>query len=166
MNELLWGLVVVVLVLTFIDPVVLIGAVLVIATVGAAWAGFHELLDRAKQDDAHATAGAAGRLGYVEYLRGRSEAAIERMERALATVSKDEPDEDLAILAAQLARVHMMMGNFDAADGPSELALDQQMTLPSMSAIVTTVLSNEAWMHATPLGTIRFSFFFVPFFFG
>jgi hypothetical protein len=50
--ELLWGLVVVVFLLTFVDPVVLIGAVLVIATVAAAWAGFHELLDRAKQDDA------------------------------------------------------------------------------------------------------------------
>jgi hypothetical protein len=54
--ELLWGLVVVVLLLTFIDPVFLIGAVLVIATVAAAWAGFHELLDRAKQDDAQADA--------------------------------------------------------------------------------------------------------------
>ena len=54
--ELLWGLVVVTLLLTFVDPVVLIGAVLVIATVAAAWAGFHELLDRAKQDDAHADA--------------------------------------------------------------------------------------------------------------
>jgi hypothetical protein len=50
--ELLWGLVVVILLLTFIDPVVLIGAALVIATVAAAWAGFHELLHRAKQDDA------------------------------------------------------------------------------------------------------------------
>jgi hypothetical protein len=54
--ELLWGLVVVVLLLTFIDPVVLIGAVLVIATVAATWAGFHELLDRAQQDDARADA--------------------------------------------------------------------------------------------------------------
>jgi hypothetical protein len=54
--ELLWGLIVVVLLLTFVDPVVLIGAVLVIATVAATWAGFHELLDRAKQDDARADA--------------------------------------------------------------------------------------------------------------
>jgi hypothetical protein len=54
--ELLWGLVVVILLLTFVDPVVLIGAALVIATVAAAWAGFHELLDRAKQDDAKSPA--------------------------------------------------------------------------------------------------------------
>ena len=54
--ELLWGLVVVIMLLTFVDPVVLIGAALVIATIAAAWAGFHELLDRAKQDDAKSPA--------------------------------------------------------------------------------------------------------------
>ena len=54
--ELLWGLVVVILLLTFVSPVVLIGLFLVIATIVAAWAGFHELLDRAKQDDAESPA--------------------------------------------------------------------------------------------------------------
>jgi hypothetical protein len=54
--ELLWGLVVVILLLTFVDPVVLIGLALVVATIVAAWAGFHELLDRAKQDDAKSPA--------------------------------------------------------------------------------------------------------------
>jgi hypothetical protein len=54
--ELLWGLVVVIMLLTFVDPVVLIGAALVIATVVAAWAGFHELLERAKTDDAKSDA--------------------------------------------------------------------------------------------------------------
>jgi hypothetical protein len=50
--ELLWGLVAVIMLLTFVNPVVLIGAALVIATVAAGWAGFHELMDRARQDDA------------------------------------------------------------------------------------------------------------------
>ncbi len=50
--ELLWGLVVVIMLLTFVKPVVLIGLALVLATIVAAWAGFHELMDRAKQDDA------------------------------------------------------------------------------------------------------------------
>ena len=54
--ELLWGLVVVIMLLTFVDPVVLIGPALVLATIVAAWAGFHELLDRAKQDDAKSPA--------------------------------------------------------------------------------------------------------------
>ncbi|WP_428342185.1 hypothetical protein [Mycobacterium sp.] len=53
--ELLWGLVVAILSLTFVDPVVLIGLALVLATIVAAWAGFYELMDRAKQDDAQHT---------------------------------------------------------------------------------------------------------------
>jgi hypothetical protein len=54
--ELLWGLVVVIMLLTFVDPVVLIGLALVLATIVAGWAGFHELMDRAKQDDAKSPA--------------------------------------------------------------------------------------------------------------
>ncbi len=54
--ELLWGLVVVIMLLTFVDPVVLIGLALVIATIVAAWAGFNELMDRAKQYDAQSDA--------------------------------------------------------------------------------------------------------------
>jgi hypothetical protein len=50
--ELLWGLAVLVMLLTFVDPVVLIGAALLVATIVVAWAGFHELMERAKQDDA------------------------------------------------------------------------------------------------------------------
>src|SRR6266571_3802272 len=49
---------------------------------------------------------------------------------------------------------------------PSDPALDQHTTLPSRSAIVTVVLLNDAWMWATPDGTILFSFFFAPFFLG
>src|SRR4030095_11723230 len=49
---------------------------------------------------------------------------------------------------------------------PREPALDQHTTLPSISAIVTVVLLNDAWICATPLGTSFFSFFFAPFFLG
>ena len=54
--ELLWGLVAVIMLLAFFSPAMLIGAALVIATVAAAWLGFHELMDRAKTDDAQAPA--------------------------------------------------------------------------------------------------------------
>src|SRR5438874_1186386 len=47
---------------------------------------------------------------------------------------------------------------------PSEPALDQHTTLPSMSAMVTEVLLNDAWIWQIPAGTIFFSFFFAPFF--
>ena len=56
--EVLWGLAVVIMLLTFVNPVVLIGAALAIATVAAAWVGFHELMDRAKNDDADSPAAA------------------------------------------------------------------------------------------------------------
>jgi hypothetical protein len=54
--ELLWGLAIAVLLFTFIDPVLLVGLVLTIATVAAAWLGFRELMSRADRDDAQASA--------------------------------------------------------------------------------------------------------------
>src|SRR5579859_2097142 len=49
---------------------------------------------------------------------------------------------------------------------PSEPALDQEMVLPSWSAIVTMVLLNVAWMCTMPEWTTRFSFFLKVFFFA
>src|SRR5690606_5540946 len=51
---------------------------------------------------------------------------------------------------------------------PIAPALDQAITRPSASVIVTTVLLNDAWMWANPWCTTRFSprflnvFFFLP----
>ena len=50
----------------------------------------------------HAAARVWGQFGWVMYFRGRIEEAIRRMEEAFAVLSGDEPDEDLAILAAEL----------------------------------------------------------------
>ena len=50
--ELLWGLVTAVVLFSVVDPVLLIGTALAIATAVAAWAGVRELLDRAEEDDA------------------------------------------------------------------------------------------------------------------
>lgn len=54
--ELLWGLAVAVVLFTFVDPVLLVGLVLTIATVAAAWMGFRELMSRADKDDAEDSA--------------------------------------------------------------------------------------------------------------
>src|SRR5277367_1604998 len=43
---------------------------------------------------------------------------------------------------------------------PTEPAEDQLTARPSGSVSVTMVLLNVAWMHTTPCGTTRFSFFF------
>jgi hypothetical protein len=50
--ELLWGLAIAVVLFTFVDPVLLVGLALVIATVAAAGLGFRELSQRADRDDA------------------------------------------------------------------------------------------------------------------
>src|SRR5260370_3054588 len=47
---------------------------------------------------------------------------------------------------------------------PSEPALDQEIVLPSWSAIVTMVLLNVAWICTMPVWTTRFSFFLKLFF--
>jgi hypothetical protein len=50
--ELLWGFAVAVLLFAVVDPVLLIGIALAIATLAAAWLGCAELLRRADRDDA------------------------------------------------------------------------------------------------------------------
>ena len=50
--ELLWGLVTAVVLFSVVDPVLLVGIALAIATAVAAWAGVRELLGRAEEDDA------------------------------------------------------------------------------------------------------------------
>jgi hypothetical protein len=54
--ELLWGLAAAVVLFTFVDPVLLLGLVLMTATVAAAWLGFRELMRRADRDDAESAA--------------------------------------------------------------------------------------------------------------
>jgi hypothetical protein len=44
---------------------------------------------------------------------------------------------------------------------PLHPALDQLTTFPLRSVIVTMVLLNVAWIHATPTGTFFFTFFFL-----
>ncbi|BBX48275.1 hypothetical protein GCM10009641_06800 [Mycobacterium cookii] len=50
--ELLWGLAAAVLLLTFVDPVLLVSLVLAGATIAAAWLGIRELVQSATRDDA------------------------------------------------------------------------------------------------------------------
>jgi hypothetical protein len=54
--EVLWGLVAVILLFAFVNPVLLIGVWLAFATVVAAWLGFAELLRRADRADAQPAA--------------------------------------------------------------------------------------------------------------
>ncbi len=59
----------------------------------------------------HPAARVSARLGEVLFSKGRPADAASRMEDALAVLSADEPDADLATLAAGLARVHLPDGS-------------------------------------------------------
>jgi tetratricopeptide (TPR) repeat protein len=60
----------------------------------------------------------------MDFNTGRRDEAMTRMERALEVISADEPDEDLALLAAALALGYWFSGDIDRAAERAELALD------------------------------------------
>ncbi len=76
------------------------------------------------QGDTHAAARMLGRLGRLDAFTGRRDEALARMERAFAVISADEPDEDLALLAARLALGYWYSGDLERAAERAELALD------------------------------------------
>ncbi len=74
--------------------------------------------------DAHAAARVNHKLAIVEANLGKREEAMERAEQALAVLVRDEPDEDLAIVAATLAFGYWFAGELEPAAERVELALD------------------------------------------
>jgi len=77
-----------------------------------------------EQGDTHAAARVLWRLGRLDSNTGRRDEAMARMERAFAVISADEPDEDLALLAAGLALGYWFGGDLERAAERAELALD------------------------------------------
>ncbi len=84
----------------------------------------------------HAAARVDARLAEVLWDQGRLDEAVDRMEQAFSVLSNDEPDEDLATLAAQLARFHYFSGDIENARLRVEFALDigESMELPAVLA--------------------------------
>jgi class 3 adenylate cyclase/tetratricopeptide (TPR) repeat protein len=72
----------------------------------------------------HAGARVEARLGYSLWNTGQIDTAAERMGRSFEILSGDEPDEDLAMLAAQLARFRVFTGDSEGAEEPLEFALE------------------------------------------
>jgi class 3 adenylate cyclase/tetratricopeptide (TPR) repeat protein len=68
-------------------------------------------------------------LGQIDQQAGHIDQAVERMERAFEVLSADEPDEVLATLAAQIARLQVFRGEHESAGERIELALDLAETL-------------------------------------
>jgi predicted ATPase/class 3 adenylate cyclase len=71
----------------------------------------------------HDAARVAAGLSLALWALGRTDEAIELGEPAFALLSRDEPDEDVAMLAAELARVHTFRGNSERALERVEYAL-------------------------------------------
>jgi class 3 adenylate cyclase/tetratricopeptide (TPR) repeat protein len=72
----------------------------------------------------HPAARVTARIGEQLWNRGKSAQAIDMMERAYSVLAEEEPDADLATLAAQLARFHFFAGGIKAATDRLEVALD------------------------------------------
>src|SRR4029079_1195897 len=73
-------------------------------------------------------------LGEVEWARGRLDQALERMERAYEVLATDEPDEDFAMLAAQLGRLHFFRGDLELAEErvATALSIGEALRLPEV----------------------------------
>ena len=79
--------------------------------------------------ETHASARVSARLGEADFLQERLEHGVERMEAAFALLANEEPDADLATLAAQLGRLHVFTGAHELAAKRLEFALEMAETL-------------------------------------
>jgi predicted ATPase len=86
------------------------------------------------EDLPHAAARVEAKLASVLWDLGQIDTAAERMARSFEILRGDEPDEDLAALAAQLGRIHWFTGNTEAAVEPLEFALEiaESLYLPEV----------------------------------
>jgi len=83
------------------------------------------------------------RLAGVEWVRGHVEQATERMSRAYASLAGDQPDPDLALVAAQLGRFLALGGRYAEATPLLEEALElaEHQLLPE---VFSQALSSKA----------------------
>jgi class 3 adenylate cyclase/tetratricopeptide (TPR) repeat protein len=82
----------------------------------------------------HQAARVQARWAEVEFMQGRTEQAAQRLTRAHAVLSGEEPDPDLAMVAGQLGRFLALAGRFDKAIPLLEEALElaEQLELPEV----------------------------------
>ena len=82
----------------------------------------------------HPAARVEAKLASALWDEGQIDTAAERMARSYDVLAGDEPDEDLAMLAAQLARVRWFTGDAEGAEEPLEFALEiaESLVLPEV----------------------------------
>ncbi|HET7743704.1 MAG TPA: AAA family ATPase, partial [Gaiellaceae bacterium] len=74
--------------------------------------------------DTHAAARVTAKLGRANFFTDRRDEAMAAMERAFSVIANDEPDEDLALLAARLSLGYWYSADLELAAERAELALD------------------------------------------
>jgi class 3 adenylate cyclase len=74
--------------------------------------------------DTHAAARVSARLAEINWQSGRLEQGLQTMDEAFRILSGEEPDEDLAALAAQLGRFYFFAGKPDLSLDRIEAALE------------------------------------------
>ncbi|MDH4341260.1 MAG: AAA family ATPase, partial [Thermoleophilia bacterium] len=112
-----------------------------------------QLLERSielheERSDTHAKARVLLKLARVDAAAGRRDESIARQERALEVISQDEPDEDLALLAAQLSLAYWFSGDLDRATERAELALDIAEMHAYPAALATALRAKSAVTHS------------------
>ena len=108
------------------------------AAIGAraeeASAHFERSLIFEAQSATHAAARVAAHHAEILWERGRLQDGLERMERSLALLLEEEPDEAVAVLAAQVARFRFFAGDTQIAYERIETALSlaEALALPEV----------------------------------
>ncbi|MGC1406645.1 MAG: hypothetical protein WA938_07905, partial [Candidatus Dormiibacterota bacterium] len=99
------------------------------------------LFEEAGQD--RTAARVQARLAGVEWFRGHVEQATERMQKAYAGLTRDQPDRDLAVVAAQLGRFLVLGGSYRDGGLLLEQALElaEHLELPE---VYSQALSSKA----------------------
>jgi predicted ATPase/class 3 adenylate cyclase len=107
-----------------------------------------QLLTRARDlyretGDTHAAARTTAGISRALWLVGRTEEAIRLGEEAYAVLAADEPDRDTALLAAELARLHLFAGDLETASERIETALAVAERTRDM-ALLASALNTKA----------------------
>jgi tetratricopeptide (TPR) repeat protein len=108
----------------------------------------------------HPAARGEARLAMACFNHGQVDVATERMGRSFEVLSRDEPDADLAMLAAQLARFRFLLDDLDGALEPLDFALEiaEALVLPdALSDALNTkgLIAAQRGRREEALGLMR-----------
>ena len=96
----------------------------------------------------HPAARVKARLAETLWDRGRLEHGLESMDEAYAVLAEEEPDADLAALAAQIGRFSFFAGRHDVAIERIEAALEMAEALALPETLSQALNTKAIWLVA------------------